>query len=108
MPIQWLAIQLLLALVALSGPHCSPGEQSQRARSDSCWISQAQASIVLRVWQSFLDAAESQQLSQQPAALHKQFAESIWNFVVQAVHDEEAWFLVRHLPLVSNTRMVSF
>ena len=66
---------------------------------------QAQASIIMSVWQSFLDAAESQQLSQQSATMQKRCIENIWNFVLQALHDEEAWFLVGTYPrLVMHDR----
>ncbi|KAK9868267.1 hypothetical protein WJX84_009538 [Apatococcus fuscideae] len=54
---------------------------------------QTQASTVMGIWSAFLDAADSQQLSQQTAALHRRCIERIWNFVDQALHDEEAWLL---------------
>ncbi len=60
---------------------------------------QAQARVVMSVWKSFLEAAESQQLSQQSAALHRSFTEIIWYFIEQALHNEEAWFLVSKLCL---------
>lgn len=63
-----------------------------------CGPSQAQAGIVMGVWRSFLDAADSQQLSQQPATMHKRCIEGIWSFVVQTLNDDEAWFLVGHQP----------
>ena len=84
---------------------------------DTCWIGkvsmatdsehiglQAQAGIVLGVWRDFLDAAESQQLSQHPAAIHRRFAESVWDYVVQAIHNEEAWFLVSLTPSVMHAK----
>ena len=53
------------------------------------------------VWRSFLDAADSQQMSQQPATMHKRCIEGIWSFVDQTLRDDEAWFLVGRHPAPS-------